>query len=101
MDVDLAPGSQAHVVTQAATKIQEMDANHGSQIQTCTLASDTRLGRRDAAGRRRQPAAERRRADLQGPRAGSGAGARSDPRLLRAAREEVTGRTFPPASSWR
>lgn len=43
MDVTLAPGSQAHLVTQAATKIQEMDANYGSQIQTFTLAEDTYL----------------------------------------------------------
>ncbi|MEU1646232.1 urease accessory protein UreD [Micromonospora zamorensis] len=43
MDVDLAPGSQAHLVTQAATKIQEMDANYGSQIQRFTLAEDTYL----------------------------------------------------------
>ncbi|MCF0092117.1 urease accessory protein UreD [Micromonospora sp. MH99] len=43
LDVDLAPGSQAHLVTQAATKIQEMDANYGSQIQRFTLAEDTYL----------------------------------------------------------
>ncbi|MFF0469360.1 urease accessory protein UreD [Micromonospora zamorensis] len=43
MDVTLAPGSQAHLVTQAATKIQEMDANYGSQIQTFTLGEDTYL----------------------------------------------------------
>ncbi|WP_433554410.1 urease accessory protein UreD [Micromonospora zamorensis] len=43
MDVDLAPGSQAHLVTQAATKIQEMDANYGSQLQRFTLAEDTYL----------------------------------------------------------
>ncbi|MEU5906836.1 urease accessory protein UreD [Micromonospora sp. NPDC047467] len=43
MDVSLAPGSQAHLVTQSATKIQEMDANYGSQIQTFTLAEETYL----------------------------------------------------------
>ncbi|WP_405110171.1 urease accessory protein UreD [Micromonospora sp. NBC_01405] len=43
MDVDMAPGSQAHLVTQAATKIQEMDANYGTQIQTFTLADDAYL----------------------------------------------------------
>ncbi|MCX4390465.1 urease accessory protein UreD [Micromonospora peucetia] len=43
MDVDLAPGSQAHLVTQAATKIQEMDANYGSQIQRFTLGEDSYL----------------------------------------------------------
>lgn len=43
IDVDMAPGSQAHLVTQAATKIQEMDANYGTQIQTFTLADDAYL----------------------------------------------------------
>jgi urease accessory protein len=43
MDVDLAPGSQAHLVTQAATKIQEMDANYGTQLHRLTLAEDTYL----------------------------------------------------------
>ncbi|MET7879228.1 urease accessory protein UreD [Micromonospora profundi] len=43
MDVALAPGSQAHLVTQSATKIQEMDANYGTQVQTFTLAEDTYL----------------------------------------------------------
>ncbi|MFF5056387.1 urease accessory protein UreD [Micromonospora sp. NPDC000663] len=43
MDVSLAPGSRAHLVTQSATKIQEMDANYGSQVQTFTLAEETYL----------------------------------------------------------
>ncbi|MGC4807671.1 urease accessory protein UreD [Micromonospora sp. DT233] len=43
IDVDLGPGSQAHLVTQAATKIQEMDANFGSQSQRFTLADDAYL----------------------------------------------------------
>ncbi|MGW4500538.1 urease accessory protein UreD [Micromonospora sp. NPDC004336] len=43
MDVDLGPGAQAHLVTQAATKIQEMDANYGTQSQTFTLADDAYL----------------------------------------------------------
>ncbi|MFG1777903.1 urease accessory protein UreD [Micromonospora sp. NPDC049048] len=43
VDVDLAPGSQAHLVTQSATKIQEMDANYGTQIQRFTLAEDAYL----------------------------------------------------------
>ncbi|WP_229402312.1 urease accessory protein UreD [Micromonospora okii] len=40
MDVDVGPGARAHVVTQSATKIQEMDANYGTQIQSFTLADD-------------------------------------------------------------
>ncbi|WP_433393563.1 urease accessory protein UreD [Micromonospora sp. KLBMP9576] len=43
LDVDLAPGSQAHLVTQSATKIQEMDANYGAQLQRFTLGEDTYL----------------------------------------------------------
>ncbi len=43
MDVDLGPGAQAHLVTQAATKIQEMDANYGTQTQSFTLADDAYL----------------------------------------------------------
>ena len=43
MDVDLGPGAQAHLVTQAATKIQEMDANYGTQTQSFTLAEDAYL----------------------------------------------------------
>ncbi|MEU8314111.1 MULTISPECIES: urease accessory protein UreD [unclassified Micromonospora] len=43
MDVGLGPGAQAHLVTQAATKIQEMDANYGTQTQSFTLADDAYL----------------------------------------------------------
>ncbi|WP_320065608.1 urease accessory protein UreD [Micromonospora sp. RTGN7] len=43
MDVDMGPDSQAHLVTQAATKIQQMDANYGSQIQRFTLADGAYL----------------------------------------------------------
>ncbi|MEV7351256.1 urease accessory protein UreD [Micromonospora chalcea] len=43
IDVDLGPGAQAHLVTQAATKIQEMDANYGTQTQSFTLAEDAYL----------------------------------------------------------
>src|SRR5271154_84603 len=31
IEIELAPNSQAHVNTQSATKIQEMDANYASQ----------------------------------------------------------------------
>ncbi|MBQ1013049.1 urease accessory protein UreD [Micromonospora sp. M51] len=43
MDVTLAAGSQAHLTTQAATKIQEMDANYGTQVQRFTLDEDAYL----------------------------------------------------------
>jgi urease accessory protein len=38
MRFELAPDAFAHVTTQAATKIHEMDANHASQSQEITLA---------------------------------------------------------------
>ncbi|MEU6202577.1 urease accessory protein UreD [Micromonospora musae] len=43
LDVDVGPGAQAHMVTQSATKIQEMDANYGTQLQNFTLADDAYL----------------------------------------------------------
>ncbi|MEV7328304.1 urease accessory protein UreD [Micromonospora sp. NPDC093244] len=43
LDVTLAAGSQAHLTTQAATKIQQMDANYGTQVQRFTLGEDTYL----------------------------------------------------------
>jgi urease accessory protein len=43
MDVDVGPGARAHLTTQAATKIQEMDANFGTQVQDFTLAEDAYL----------------------------------------------------------
>jgi urease accessory protein len=33
IEIDLAPGARAHVTSQSATKIQEMDANYASQTQ--------------------------------------------------------------------
>ncbi|WP_425350209.1 urease accessory protein UreD [Phyllobacterium phragmitis] len=41
--IDLAEGSEAHVTTQAATKIHEMDANFASQTQDITLAANSYL----------------------------------------------------------
>lgn len=43
LDVKLGPEAQAHLVTQAATKIQEMDANYGTQNQSLTLADGAYL----------------------------------------------------------
>jgi len=37
IEIELAPNSQAHVNTQSATKIQEMDANYASQTQEIVL----------------------------------------------------------------
>ncbi|WP_337175028.1 urease accessory protein UreD [Paludisphaera sp.] len=37
MDFTVAEGARAHVTTQSATKIQEMDANHASQAQEIVL----------------------------------------------------------------
>ena len=41
--IDLAPGAQAHVTTQAATKIHEMDANYAGQTQEIVLQEDSYL----------------------------------------------------------
>ncbi len=43
LDIDLGEGAQAQVTTQAATKIQEMDANYGTQRQDIVLAEDAYL----------------------------------------------------------
>lgn len=43
IDIELAAGARAHVTTQAATKIQQMDANYGVQTQRVTLAADSYL----------------------------------------------------------
>jgi urease accessory protein len=43
IDISLAPGSRAHVTTQAATKVHSMDANYAVQAQTVTLAEDAYL----------------------------------------------------------
>ena len=37
IDIDLAPGTAAHVTTQAATRIHEMDANYAAQTQNLKL----------------------------------------------------------------
>ena len=41
--IDVGPGAQAHVTTQAATKIHEMDANYAAQVQDITLGDGAYL----------------------------------------------------------
>lgn len=43
IDLALEAGAQAHVTTQSATKVQEMDANYASQIQDIVLAEGAYL----------------------------------------------------------
>lgn len=43
IEIDLAPGATAHVTTQSATRIQEMDANHATQSQTIRLGPNAYL----------------------------------------------------------
>ena len=43
IEIGMAPGSQAHVTTQAATRIHEMDANFATQVQTITLGEGAYL----------------------------------------------------------
>jgi urease accessory protein len=43
LDIALAPGAQAHVTSQSATKIHAMDANYAAQTQTIALADDAYL----------------------------------------------------------
>ncbi|MFC4605238.1 urease accessory protein UreD [Rhodococcus kronopolitis] len=43
VDITMAPGSMAHVTTQSATKVHEMDANFASQVQTLVLAENSYL----------------------------------------------------------
>ena len=43
IDVTLAEGARVHLTTQAATKIQEMDANYASQVQQIVLADNAYL----------------------------------------------------------
>lgn len=43
IEIDLAPGASAHVTTQSATRIQEMDANHATQAQTIRLGAGAYL----------------------------------------------------------
>ncbi|OZV59661.1 urease accessory protein [Brucella melitensis] len=43
IEIDLEPDTQAHVTTQSATRIQEMDANFATQTQTITLGANSYL----------------------------------------------------------
>lgn len=43
IEIDLAADAQAHVTTQSATRIHEMDANFASQTQVLTLAAGSYL----------------------------------------------------------
>ncbi|WP_407867167.1 urease accessory protein UreD [Phyllobacterium phragmitis] len=43
IEIDLAEGAEAHITTQAATKIHEMDANFATQTQDITLAAGAYL----------------------------------------------------------
>jgi urease accessory protein len=43
LTIDMEPGSLAHVTTQSATKVHQMDANHASQLQKVTLAENSYL----------------------------------------------------------
>ena len=43
IEIDLAAGTQAHVTTQAATRIHEMDANFAAQTQEITLGAGAYL----------------------------------------------------------
>lgn len=43
LEIDLAPGAEAHVTTQAATKIHTMDANCAVQTQALTLGAGAYL----------------------------------------------------------
>ncbi|WP_326557366.1 urease accessory protein UreD [Micromonospora sp. NBC_01796] len=43
IDVSLGVNARAHLTTQAANKIQQMDANHAAQIQQITLADNAYL----------------------------------------------------------
>ena len=43
IEIDLAPGSAAHVTTQAATRVHEMDTNFATQTQTFVLGADSYL----------------------------------------------------------
>lgn len=43
IEVELAPGSQAHVTTQAATRVHEMDTNFATQTQEFVLGEDSYL----------------------------------------------------------
>ncbi|PZQ50126.1 MAG: urease accessory protein [Rhodovulum sulfidophilum] len=43
IEIDLAPGARAHVTTQSATRVQEMDTNHATQAQEIRLGKDAYL----------------------------------------------------------
>lgn len=43
IEIELEPGTQAHVTTQAATRIHEMDANYATQTQNLTLGAGSYL----------------------------------------------------------
>ena len=43
IEIDLAAGAQAHVTTQSATRIHEMDANHATQAQEIRLGAGAYL----------------------------------------------------------
>ncbi|MPZ54962.1 MAG: urease accessory protein [Rhizobiales bacterium] len=43
IEIDLADGTEAHITTQAATKIHEMDANFATQTQDIALATGSYL----------------------------------------------------------
>jgi urease accessory protein len=43
IEIDMAAGAAAHVTTQSATRIHEMDANYASQTQRLTLEADSYL----------------------------------------------------------
>lgn len=43
VDVTMGPGSMAHITTQSATKIHEMDANFATQLQSLHLAENSYL----------------------------------------------------------
>ncbi len=43
IDIRLEPGAMAHVASQSSTKIQEMDANHASQVQEIRLEAGSYL----------------------------------------------------------
>src|SRR5579859_5236278 len=43
ISIELGAGSQAHITTQAATKIHEMDANYAAQLQEVVLHENAYL----------------------------------------------------------
>jgi urease accessory protein len=43
IEIDLAPGAQAHLTTQSATRVHEMDANYATLAQTIRLGAGAYL----------------------------------------------------------